>query len=278
MSITFKKKDIRLVQLAETPDESKSLFLLDTINEVDDKVDANKAETDTVIQQVKERVSNISKQEGPKGDRGEKGDQGEAGPQGVAGEMGPRGDRGERGVPGERGKDGTPGQNANPQTIIDAIKPQIITQIGNELPILGEKVRDSLELLQGDERLSESAIKGLTEHLIAIEAILNTKTARGEGGSRVTQIKAGTGISITSSMLNGRGVVTITSTATGFAVLDATGTVNGSNTSFTFTSAPKVLVVDGRVLQKVGSDGNVNWTGTTSVTLQVAPNFDIFGY
>ena len=64
----------------------------------------------------------------------------------------------------------------------------------------------------------------------------------------------------------------------GLAFLAATGAVNGSNTSFTFVSAPTVIVVDqGRTMQKTSSDGGVNWTGTTSVTLSVAPTFDIFG-
>lgn len=67
-------------------------------------------------------------------------------------------------------------------------------------------------------------------------------------------------------------------TASGVVVVVATGTVNGTNTAFTFPTAPNVIVVDqGRVMQKVSSDGSVNWTGTTSVTLSVAPNFDIFG-
>lgn len=62
------------------------------------------------------------------------------------------------------------------------------------------------------------------------------------------------------------------------AFLTATGTVNGSNTSFTFLTAPSVIVVDNIPKQKTSSDGTANWTGTTSVTLLVAPNFDIFGY
>ncbi len=65
----------------------------------------------------------------------------------------------------------------------------------------------------------------------------------------------------------------------GFTLLTATGTVDGSNASFTFTSAPSVIVIDqGRVMQKVSSDGTINWTGTTSVTLSTPPNSDIFGY
>lgn len=55
------------------------------------------------------------------------------------------------------------------------------------------------------------------------------------------------------------------------------GAVNGSNTTYTWATAPNVIVVDqGRPMQKVSSDGTVNWTGTTTSVLSVAPNFDIF--
>lgn len=56
------------------------------------------------------------------------------------------------------------------------------------------------------------------------------------------------------------------------------GSINGSNTVFTWAVAPKAICVDnGRVMQKVSSDGTVNWSGTTTTTLTNAPNFDIFG-
>ena len=58
----------------------------------------------------------------------------------------------------------------------------------------------------------------------------------------------------------------------------ATGTVNGVNQVFTFATAPAIIIVDQvKTLQKTSSDGTVNWTGTTTVTLSVAPTFDIFG-
>lgn len=62
--------------------------------------------------------------------------------------------------------------------------------------------------------------------------------------------------------------------STGYQV--ATGTVNGTNKVFTFSVAPNAIVVDGVSLRKVASDGTVNWTGTTAITLLVAPNFDIY--
>jgi len=56
-----------------------------------------------------------------------------------------------------------------------------------------------------------------------------------------------------------------------------TGVVDGINDTFDFAVEPNVIVVDqGRTMQKVSSDGTVNWTGTTTVILSVAPNYDIF--
>lgn len=58
---------------------------------------------------------------------------------------------------------------------------------------------------------------------------------------------------------------------------EPTGVVNGINQTFVFTIAPSVISVDSNTFQKVSSNGNVNWTGTTSVVLTVAPNADVFG-
>src|SRR3990167_1217257 len=59
--------------------------------------------------------------------------------------------------------------------------------------------------------------------------------------------------------------------------LAPTGAINGSNTVFVFSSPPNIIVTDGKVLQKTASDATANWTGTTTVTLTIAPEFDIFG-
>jgi hypothetical protein len=59
--------------------------------------------------------------------------------------------------------------------------------------------------------------------------------------------------------------------------LAPTGTVDGVNASFVFTIAPSIIFVDGVAKQKVASDGTVNWTGTTTCVLAVAPTFDVFG-
>jgi hypothetical protein len=53
----------------------------------------------------------------------------------------------------------------------EAIKPLIptIEPLESEIPKYGEAIRDSLELLQGDDRLDKSAIKGLDEELASIK-------------------------------------------------------------------------------------------------------------
>lgn len=56
------------------------------------------------------------------------------------------------------------------------------------------------------------------------------------------------------------------------------GAVDGSNQTFIWASAPKAIVVDqGRTMQKINNgDSFVNWTGTTTTVLTIAPNSDIF--
>lgn len=55
-----------------------------------------------------------------------------------------------------------------------------------------------------------------------------------------------------------------------------TGTVDGSNKTFVFTTAPNAIVLDGTTLQQTEQDGTTNWTGTTTITLLVAPQNSIF--
>ena len=51
---------------------------------------------------------------------------------------------------------------------------------------------------------------------------------------------------------------------------------DGLMRTFTFTHVPKVVVRDSVSMQKISSDGEVNWTGTNIITLEIAPNFDIY--
>jgi hypothetical protein len=119
----------------------------------------------------------------------------------------------------QHGKDGQDGKDAEPintATIAleasklaqDALKPLIpifptSEEIVAQIPIVGEKVRDSLELLQGEERLSASAIKDLPK---AIET-----GAKYYGGSGIKEVIAGTNITVDNSTLGYPKISTISS-------------------------------------------------------------------
>lgn len=157
-----------------------------------------------------------------------------------------------------------------------------------------QEIRDGLESLVDDERLDISAIKGIEELEGRIKSI-EIRPATSVGGLRGLEVMtngtsagiiqylnliAGTNITLTLTKVGERNDILIDASGGGsFTKLVATGTVDGSNTVFTFTSPPTMIIVDGgRAMQKVQSDGTVNWTGTTTVTLAIAPNFDIYGF
>jgi len=65
----------------------------------------------------------------------------------------------------------------------DADEEAIVSTLEGRLPTMGETFRDGLELLQGDERLDESAIKGL-EELIKRVAGPRVLAVGGSGGGK----------------------------------------------------------------------------------------------
>lgn len=77
--------------------------------------------------------------------------------------------------------------------------------------------------------------------------------------------------------LDGR--ITVISQASG-SVLSATGTVNGTNTTFTFTTEPSYIVSDGVAYRKTSKNNTVYWTwdsNTLTATLTIPPTDEIFG-
>lgn len=251
---------------------------------------------------------------------------------------------GRDGVDGRDGRDGRDGKDADENKIIskvlgsinvpdkdelkyeilseielpengkDADEEEIVKKIENNIPALGERIRDSLELLEGENRLDAKAIKNLPQMtqtvireqmnvggfetpIIAGSNITVTKNAQGKyviagtasGGGHTIQDEGtpltqrtnlnfvGAGVTVTDDSGNDATVVTIsTSAGAGYQAVTS-GSVNGSNTVFTWATAPNAISVDGVILRKTASDTTVNWTGTTTTTLTVAPNFDIFG-
>lgn len=141
---------------------------------------------------------------------------------------------------------------------IAQIKPFVITAI---------EIRDYLETLEGDERLDASAIKGLKTFTPKIaDEIVNRAISIVDNR--------------TSFLINRLNTLVAQVDAINLVVSTAyeipTGTVNGINKVFTFTKEKFVLLVDGVVLNKNSSDGTPNWTGTTTITLAIAPTINIF--
>ena len=105
---------------------------------------------------------------------------------------------------GEKGDPGRDGISPDPVKIaVEASKmaqeellPLIptITTIEEDLPVLGDKIRDSLELLSGEERLDASAIKGLKEELEKLKTELSEMISsiprRGGGGKKITSVRS----------------------------------------------------------------------------------------
>jgi hypothetical protein len=133
------------------------------------------------------------------------------------------------GVDGEDGLDGADGKDGSPDT--------------------PEQVRDKLEKLRGEDRLSADAVKGLDAFIV--------KEVKSGGATRgfvlrVNGVKqgmvnelniVGSGVAITT--VNGLPTVTITGGSGATAVETPTGTVDGNNTAFTVSNTPLYIIVDG---------------------------------
>lgn len=94
----------------------------------------------------------------------------------------------------------------------NALLPKIptITQITQELPQNGESVRDSLEMLTGDERLDKSAIRGLDEFQKKSDIVLGGYGGLNlyVGGSKIGATKTIDFVGPTFSKVNGRETLT----------------------------------------------------------------------
>lgn len=169
------------------------------------------------------------------------------------------------------GKPGEPGKTPTKEELLALIE-SLIPE-----PIKGEDAKVDLVKLRNDI-LSRLPHGGNANRNIAIGS--NTSVL-----SRYTDIniKAGSNVAISYVNNDTTKYLDLTFSATGgggsFSLISYTGAVNGVNDTFVFSSSPNVIVSDqGRPMQKVSSDGNVNWTGTTTVVLQVAPNSDLYAF
>jgi hypothetical protein len=258
------EKDMRnLGRLAELAKEGTPI-LVKHISDLEDeviKVDA-KASQAIEIASKTQKMEGRSGPKGDKGDQGERGEKGEPGKNGLDGKPGKDGHEGRDGRDGRDGLDGLPGEKGKDGDIKN-ISPQ--------------ELRDLLELLQGDERIDAKAIKGLKEYLKLNPPngpMLHTPALANLPDVSVVGV-------ITGQVLTWNGTYwyasTPSSSGSGFQ-LPLTGSVNGSNRTFTWATAPNAICVDGQTLAATTQDSSatVNWTGTTTTVLTVAPNYSCF--
>jgi hypothetical protein len=137
------------------------------------------------------------------------------------------------------------------------------------------------EILKRDQN-SAVVLGGITDdsneyiRMLRVDPTTNRLLVSGAGGTGVTQIIAGTNITI--SPVGGTGAVTINASGGGGSSGFQTPSGALNQGVFTFATAPNAIVVDSTPLQKTQQDGNSNWTGTTTITLTGAfPTFSIFG-
>lgn len=161
-------------------------------------------------------------------------------------------------------------------------KSEIISEVLSKIPpteisepIDEESLFDSfLEFLK-EKKITVDFIEGLAGRLKHLDN--ETRRAFQVSGGGVPSLTAGSNITLTRTSDGG---YIISSTGSGgLTPITPAGVVNGVNTVFVFSSAPTIIVVDqGRIMQATSANGNINWTGTTTVTLQVAPVDDIVGF
>src|SRR3990167_206241 len=152
----------KLLALHKKGGNDADLVVLDAVLALEKEVLRLKEaiEKDIPEDERSERLANkmvgkfLSVEKGPKGDAGEAGKAGRDGLNGtdsqVPGPVGPQGEQGLPGMPGNDGKEGKIGLQGLPG------------QDGS--PDMAEDIRNKLELLDGDERLDKSAVKGLEDY------------------------------------------------------------------------------------------------------------------
>lgn len=131
------------------------------------------------IQDVAEAISNFKNVEmvKVKGNKGDKGDKGEVGKTGKEGKQGTQGKEGKKGKDGSNGSNGIDGEQGEQGEKGDK---------GDIKDLAPDEIRNALEILQEDERLDQSSIKGLDELKKElkeeIQAVRGMKASIGIGG------------------------------------------------------------------------------------------------
>lgn len=284
--------------------EGGNVSILEYLNELEDTFEARLNEVKDSIPDLETVAERIKGTDGADGNDGEAGEQGSEGKKGDTGPEGKQGKDGKDGRDGRDGRDGVDGRDAIDGTNGLDGSPDTADDIRNKLELLpeGEKLsidaiedlrnlletngKDGKGIVMGANRqlyqLLDVQIQGVTNgQLLGYQASTQTWVPVTPGGaSAITGlISAGTNVTITGSGTLASPYVINATGGGSFSVMVPTGTVDGTNKSFVFTSAPSVIVVDnGSTMNKTNKDTTGNWTGTTTVSMLVAPTFNIYGF
>lgn len=133
-------------------------------------------------------------------------------------------------------------------------------------------IRDALELLQGDDRLDWSAIKGLSETFRALETNvlgrISAVVARTLGQIRDVDTEGATTGQVLTRRADGTFNFQTPGGGSGGSWQEPMGTVNGSNAVFTVTGEPSEVVSDGLTY----FDGNGYTYNALEITMDIPPS------
>lgn len=162
-------------------------------------------------------------------------------------------------------KDGIDGHTPTKDELLELIKPLI-----PKLP--DSKTIPKTEIVREELTVTEQLVKDIIKMMHKLPESDKLEVSKGIRNAQ-SFIYKGTKYGV-EELMHGGG--SSSSSSSGYQV-PTSGVVNGSNQVFVWATAPSVIVVDqGRAMQKTSSDGTVNWTGTLTTTLTVAPTFDIY--
>lgn len=182
-----------------------------------------------------------------------------------------------------------------------------LTERLNELPLVKElAIRSFSELKARLDRMEEATepdiVSPLKKEIQDVRSELISKIQSASHGDHANRnIAIGGNTSVLSvytdvNLIAGSGVaitatrnrttkytdVTLSAAAGNLVVLIPTsGVIDGVNTIFTFATAPTLVVVDNANTfnkQNMAPDSTANWTGTTTITLNVAPTFNLYAF
>lgn len=153
---------------------------------------------------------------------------------------------------------------------IESVKQEIKSDLGNLI-----KQTDPEELLhlftQKGKKLSIKHIDGLEQTISAFSNQLGRGYLHGGG---VPSLTAGAGITLTSKSDGG---YTVSTSASG-SVITMTGTIDDSNVTFTCSTQPSEMVING--VSYLTTGGAITWTylaGTITLSVPVGTNGTIWG-